>query len=235
MDRFNTPLYGIGEAAEYLAVPVSTFTNWAYGYVRARPGGGSIVGAPVVTAFPVTRRGDAVVPFIGLAEGYALAAFRHAGVPLQRIRPAIEALRRELGVDYALASRRLFTDGAEVLYDFAEHATDAAVGESTRELVVVRNNQRVFSEVVDGYLRRVEFSADGYAQLIRLPQYRVAEVIVDPDHGFGRPRFTHGGARLEDVLDLFRSGEPVAVVAGEFGLNHEEVEDALRVATRSAA
>jgi uncharacterized protein (DUF433 family) len=108
-------------------------------------------------------------------------------------------------------------------------------GESARELVVVRNNQRVFAEVVARYLRRVDFALDGYAQLIHLPQYRVAEVTVDPDHAFGRPRFTRGGAGLDDVIDLFRAGEPVDVVAAEFGLSRDEVEDALRVNTRTAA
>jgi uncharacterized protein (DUF433 family) len=135
------------------------------------------------------------VPFVGLAEAYALAAFRQAGVPMQRIRPAIDALHRELGLQYALARQPLFTDGA------------------------VRNNQRVFANVVAHYLRRVDFAADGYAQLIHLPQYRVAEVTVDPDHAFGRPRFTRGGAGLDDVIDLFRAGEPVDVVAAEFGLS----------------
>jgi hypothetical protein len=36
---------------------------------------------------------------------------------MQRIRPAINALHRELGLEYALASQRLFTDRAEILYD----------------------------------------------------------------------------------------------------------------------
>jgi uncharacterized protein (DUF433 family) len=170
-----------------------------------------------------------------LAEAYALAAFRHAGVPLQRIRPAIGALQRELGLEYALASRRLFTDGAEVLYDYAQHAAHTPEGASARELIVVRNGQRVFAEVVEDYLRRVEFTHDGYAQIIKLPQYRVADVPIDTDHAFGRPRFAHGGAKLEDVIDLFRAGEPVGTVAGEFGLSREEVEDVLRVATRAAA
>jgi uncharacterized protein (DUF433 family) len=102
-------------------------------------------------------------------------------------------------------------------------------------LVVVRNNQRVFTEIVDSYLRRVDFASDGYAQVIHLPQYRVAEVTVDPDHAFGRPRFTRGGADLDEVIDLFRAGEPVDVVAAEFGLSRDEVEDALRVTTRAAA
>ncbi len=230
IDRFSTPLYGVAEAASYLSVPPSTLSTWAYGYER-----GSVQGKPVITAKRPHRRHEPALPFVGLAEGYALAAFRHSGVPLQRIRPAIDALKRELGVEYALASRRLYTDGAEVLYDYAEHAGDTPEGESARELVVVHNNQRVFSEIIEDYLRRVEFASDGYAQIIRLPQYQVAEITVDPDHGFGRPRFVHGGARLEDVIDLFRAGESLDNVAGEYGLSRAEVEDALRVATRTAA
>jgi hypothetical protein len=163
---------------------------------------------PIVTAVRPERPGDPAVPFIGLAEAYALAAFRHAGVPMQRIRPAIDVLAQELGLEHALASRRLYTDGAEVLYDYARHAGDTPEADSARELVVVRNNQRVFSEVVDLYLRRIDFAADGYAQLIRLPQYQIADVTVDPDHNFGRPRFAHGGAPVDDVVDLFRAGEP---------------------------
>jgi hypothetical protein len=35
---------------------------------------------------------------------------------------------RELRVEYALASHRLYTDGAEVLYDYARHAGDTPEG-----------------------------------------------------------------------------------------------------------
>jgi uncharacterized protein (DUF433 family) len=235
VDRFATLLYGIGEAARYLAIPPSTLTTWAYGYERHRAGGGAVTGAPIVTATRPDDRNGPAVPFVGLAEAYALAAFRHAGVPMQRIRPAIDVLHRELGVEHALASRRLYTDGAEVLYDYAQYVGDTPEGDSARELVVVRNNQRVFTEAVEQYLRWVVFASDGYAQLIRLPQYRVAEVVVDPDHAFGRPRFARGGAGLDSVIDLFRAGEPVDTVAAEFGLTRDEVEDAIRVSTRESA
>jgi uncharacterized protein (DUF433 family) len=234
VDRFSTLLYGIGEAAAYLSVPPSTLTSWAYGYERRADSRVSRA-RPIITAVHPERRDDPAVPFIGLAEAYALAAFRHAGVPMQRIRPAIDVLDRELGLEHALASRRLYTDGAEVLYDYAQQEGDTPEGESARELVVVRNNQRVFSEVVELYLRRVDFASDGYAQLIRLPQYKAAEVTVDPDHAFGRPRFARSGASVDDVIDLFRSGEPVDIVAEEFGLSRDEVEDAIRVSTRPAA
>jgi hypothetical protein len=121
-DRFTTPLYGLGEAAGYLAVPPSALATWAHGYERRRAGDGVVVARPVITAVRPARRHEAAVPFIGLAEAYALAAFRQAGVLLQRIRPAIDALDRELGLRHALASRRLYTDGAEILYDYAQQA-----------------------------------------------------------------------------------------------------------------
>ena len=38
-----------------------------------------------------------------------------------------------------------FTDGAEFLYDYAEHVGE----ESPPELVAVRNNQRVFAEITE--------------------------------------------------------------------------------------
>lgn len=236
VDRFGTLLYGIGEAAGYLSLPASTLTTWAYGYERRRGAGARPFQAePIITAVRTEHRSDPAVPFIGLAEAYTLAAFRKAGVPMQRVRPAVDVLARELRLAHALASRRLYTDGAEVLYDYAQHAGDTPEGESARELVVVRNNQRVFSEVVEQYLQRIDFAGDGYTQLIRLPQYQVAEVTVDPDHAFGRPRFVHGGASVDDVIDLFRAGEPVDTVAEEFGLSRDEVEDAIRVITRAAA
>ena len=59
------------------------------------------------------------MPFIGFAEAYVLSAFRRAGVPLQRIRPAVDVLSSEIGLEHALASKKLYTDGAEVLYDYA--------------------------------------------------------------------------------------------------------------------
>ena len=117
VDRFATLLYGIGEAAGYLSVPPSTLTTRAYGYERRRAGGAQIPSglSRLLRRYGRNARNDPAVPFIGLAEAYALAAFRSAGVPMQRVRPAVDALARELGPEHALASRRLCTDGAEVL------------------------------------------------------------------------------------------------------------------------
>ena len=230
--RFDVPLYTVAEAARAVDVPASTFATWAKGYVRRPESRSEVRGEPVVTAF-VARSAEPSIPFIGLAEGLVLAAVRRSGVPMQRVRPALAALERELGVAHALASRSLYTDGAEVLFDYGLASADGP--EMIGQLVVVRNGQRVFVDVVADYLRRIDYdTSDGYARLIRVPAYE-SDVVCDPTRSFGRPIFACGGARVSDVLDRFQAGDSLDELSAEFGVPISDLEDALRVASRRAA
>jgi uncharacterized protein (DUF433 family) len=163
-----------------------------------------------------------------------LAAVRRSGVPLQRVRPALEVLSKDLGVDHALASRRLYSDGAEILFDYAERSSDPDAP-LVRQLLVVRNQLRVFAEAVEQYLQLIEYASDGYARLVRLPGYREAEVVADPGRSFGQPIFSHGGARLTDVLERFWAGDDLDTLVEEFGVPRSDLEDVVRVASRRAA
>lgn len=227
VDKFEAPLYTLAEAARYLDVNDGTFRTWARGY-EMRDRKRIVRGKPVITALGASGQRGPAIPFVGLAEGYALSAIRKAGVPLQRIRPALDRLEREFGIHNALASQRLYTDGVEVLYDYTQQVEDD-VSTSGHDLVVVRDGQGVFAEVVREYLKRITWGADGYAVAIPLPGYAQAEVVADIRRGFGQPTFRHSGARVEDVLSLFYAGESAATVAAEFGLSVTEVEDAIRV------
>ena len=93
VDRFSTPLYTVAEASHFLGVPDSTFRSWVKGYVRRSDGRADVRGEPIVMVVPGQRVRSASVPFVGLAEGLVLAGIRRAGVPLQRIRPAVQVLR----------------------------------------------------------------------------------------------------------------------------------------------
>jgi uncharacterized protein (DUF433 family) len=212
-------MYTIAEAARALDVPATTLSTWAFGYVRRPLGRREHRGDAVVTAFPAAQ--GPTIPFVGLAEGMVLAAVRRSGVSLQRVRPA-------------LASRRLYTDGAELLFDYAAHLPDTE-GDAIRELVVLRSGQRVFSEIIEEYLHRIEYDDDGYARLIKLPPYEQAGVVADPERAFGQPIFARGGARVSDVLDRFWSGDDIHALSQEFGIPEPEIEDVLRAASRRAA
>ncbi len=216
--RVNVPLFTLRESAAYLHTPVSTLHAWAH------PSGG----APLVTVFPRAGR-RATVPFVGFTEAFVLGALRGAGVPMQRIRPAVAKLSAEIGLDHALASQRVYTDGAELIFDYAAQSDDEEL------LTVVRTGQQHFAEIIRGYLKRITYGDDGWAERLRLPAYARAEVTVDPRQAFGQPLVVHGGARVEDLVDRFQAGDGFAEIAGDFGVPAEEVEDVIRVALRLAA
>jgi len=233
--RFEVPLYTVTDAARIVDVPVSTLSTWAQGYTRRFPDRPDVVGDPIITYVRPEGPRRPSIPFVGLTEATVLAAIRRSGVPMQRIRPALRAIEARMGIDHALASRRLYTDGAELLYDYAESHPDSEDGRAALHLVVVRSGQRVFTEIIQEYLRRIEYASDGYAELIHVPAYEHAEVVVDPKRAFGAPIFERGGARIDDVLHRFWAGESLDELAAEFGVPLSQLEDVLRVASRRAA
>ena len=150
---------------------------------------------------------------------------------MQHLRKAVRQLESEIGFKYALASRRLFTDGARVLFDYAEQEGD----QDLAGLTVVVSQQKVFADVVKGYLTRIEYGADDWAERLISPATKSRTVIADPTRSFGQPIFAHGAARVEDVIDRWKAGESIAHVAADFGVPAEDVEDYLRVRVPVAA
>lgn len=225
--RFNKPLYTVTEAASYVGVPRSTFDTWVRGYVRQPAGRKPVHGEPLLTSI---RGVGLTIPFVGLAEGMVLAAFRETGLPLQRIRPALDRLRDENEMDHALASERLFTDGAEILYDYAQAHGDKQL----RLLTVVRSGQRVFHDVIEQYLKRITYQG-GWAARLVLPVTEEPVLSIDPELAFGQPLFIRGGARLADVRSRIGAGEGEAAVAKDYGVPLEDVRTALASRTSAAA
>lgn len=219
--RIARAIFTLRETAGYLDVPKSNIQRWA------RPPDAK---HPLITYFPAHGR-EATVPFIGFAEAFVLSSFRRAGLPLQWIRRAVDVLAKEIGLEHALASKRLYTDGAEVLFEHANKHGERKV----MELVVVRTQQRQFSWTVKDYLKRIHYGGDGWADSVRPPTCGNAEVIVDPKVAFGLPLLVHGGARVEDLVDRFQAGDSVAEIAMDFSVPPNEVEDVIRLATEWAA
>jgi len=235
--RFTVPLYTVAEAARYVRVPSSTLGDWAKGYHKPytdRTGRRREArGEAVVTAFPPVRRGYPTIPFVGLAESMVLAAFRRAGVSLQHIRQTIPVLEAQIGVDHALASRRLSTDGAVILYDFT---TGSPVDDDTRQelagLTRVVDGQRVFAEVVRDYLRRITYGDDGWALELALPYGERDLLRVRADRAGGQPTFVRGGAPLAAIVSRWQAGDRIADLAADFEVPPHDLEDVLRAAVR---
>ena len=221
--HYTMPIYHKAEAAHIIAVPAQTFRNWSVGYACKRLDGSQVVSAPIVTTLEPVRPHGVSVPFVGLAEAYIIAAFTKAGLPMQRIRPAVLWLQEQFGLDQALASERLKTDGAGVLWDFGQQSHDPADQDTVEGLVVVRSGHQIFRSVVRNDLARVTYE-NGWIRTFGLPQYKDVGVIVDPWVNGGQPTVADRGIRVVDIVNRLKAREPVKHVAHDYDLTMREVE-----------
>lgn len=203
--RIARPLFSLYEAAGYLDMPYSTLRSWA------KPDSGT----------PLITLRDGRLPFIGFAEAFVLKAAKAAGVPASRIRPNVEAIQRDelfSGIDHALANQRIWTDGAELLLQRDDDS----------DLEVPRNRQKQMSATVKDQLRLLTYADDGFARRIQLPNYGRAVVTVDPLVASGRPLLADSGARVKDLVDRYRSGDPEKEIAEAFHVSRAELADVIR-------
>jgi uncharacterized protein (DUF433 family) len=220
--RFDVGLYSLPEAARLTRVPRQTLRNWVSGYDYPRSGG-RVKAPPVIHS--TARDTPAALSFVNLIEALALSGFREMGVPLQRVRLALEFAGGSLGVQHLLASERILSDGLDLFWEFQERSHEAP------GLVnMSRGGQRVFPDAVRRYLREVEWAKDSFA--VRWwPGAQATEgfVVVDPQRGFGAPVLVGTGIKTEDVWSRFSAGESIRDLAEDYRLSVTQIESALRL------
>ncbi|MCM6774949.1 DUF433 domain-containing protein [Nocardia sp. CDC159] len=206
VDLFHDALFTPTDVSHHLVIPHRTVTSWLS---DSAPGG------PLVHRVPAERRGAANVTFIALVEAYVLRALRtELRFSKRRIREAVEAVRRELDTPYALASQRIATDGIDI---FVHYSDD--------EFARVGDHQMPVREFIADYLRFIDWGGTDHATRLRLRQFADdTPVIIDPRFNWGSPVVERTKTPVKAVVDLFTAGEPIDVVAEEYGLREEEVE-----------
>jgi uncharacterized protein (DUF433 family) len=229
IDLLPRPVYGLSQVDVLLGLHPGTARRWIDGYSRA---GRNY--PPVVREIST---GDEAVTWGEFVETRLLAQYRDAGVPLIRMRPAIDVLREQLQTTYPLASARtwLDTDGRELVWKVQDR-----VGlERPLALVVVRTGQAVldWSPPAEAFRRSIEWTSTGDGNGIqpRLvhPDLDLDLVEIDPLRGFGEPVVRN--VRTEIIVELFRAGESPEGISEAYELGRESVLQALRYEFRRAS
>lgn len=210
VDIYSTPLLTGRETARFLRMPESTLDEW----LRASDG------QQLVHGVTPERRGWPRVPFVGIIEAYVLRALRDRGISKREIREAAELVRSEFNDPYALATKRIATDGVALFVRLADES-----------IVHAPSRQRAFREVLDEHLQYIEWGDNNEPIRLRLRQFpEAAEVIIDPGFGWGAPVLAESKVKVDDLVNLWRSGESLGTVAEEYGLPADLVEDVVRQA-----
>lgn len=221
----DRPVYSMAQVDRILGLHGGTARRWIDGYDR-----GAKSYPPVIRQ---ERTNEDTATWGEFVETRLLAEFRDAGVPMIRMRPAVERLRRELETPYPLASARtwLYAEGQELV-----RAVQDEVGlDSALQLVVVRSNQRLlWSQHAESFRGSLEWT-NGDVPEPRLlhPMPDIAEVQVDPLRGYGEPVVRN--VPTEVIAELIRAGETPDSVADMYELNRSLVDAAVRYELKRAA
>ena len=209
------PVYGVVEAAGYLGLRSDRVRAWLDGYERV-----GTTYAPVVRE---VHTGSEVVTWGEFVELGYLREYRRKGVPLQKLRPVIEALRREFRTPYPLATAKPFVMGKELVLALQEeNDLPSAIA------IVVRSGQTIaLTPEARRFFQKVDFDApaSGGAARRLLPAGPASPVVIDPLVRSGRPNVS--GVATERLWELHDAGESVHEIAEGYDLTAELVRAAI--------
>ncbi len=208
------PVYGVVEAAGLLGLRADRTRAWLDGYERQ-----GVKYAPVIRVEP---SGDDIVTWGEFVELGYLREYRRKGVPLQRLRPVIDELRKEFATPYPLATAKPYLYGKELVLEL-QHKN----GIPRSIAIVIASGQTIaLADEAMRFFKKVEFDPPDQGDVRRVhPAGRASPVVIDPLVRFGRPSVQ--GVATERLWELFDAGESVDEIADGYDMAAELVAAAV--------
>ncbi len=201
-NSYEVSNYSSIEAALYLRLKPEDVRRWANDGVICSPQGG--------------------VSFLNLLELHILKCLRKEfGVPMQRIRRALEEYNETEKSEHPLLDPRMETDGIHLfLHDGDEYMN------------LNRPKQRGFPQILSTYLRRIDRLADGrvnfYPFIVGRDKDEPRTIQISPGVAFGRPVLAGTGIATDVIAGRFRARDSISDLAEEYRVSASIVEDAIR-------
>jgi uncharacterized protein (DUF433 family) len=216
-DSAELPMYGLSEAALYLRVPIKTLEYWAMGRGKT---------PPLVQA---AGRHPRALSFMNLLDCHMLAAMRTLyDLRLPKIRKAVAYLSSHSNFRHPLIEEPLYTNRIDVL-----------IKDLDKLVNISRGGQFVIPEIVGVHLARIERDPKGLFKFFPFVRERSAGepkfIVINPAIGFGKPVIAGTGISTAVIASRFNARESVPALAEEYGLEPQQVEEAIRWETRAVA
>ncbi len=221
-DPRKLPLYTLPQASRYLKIPIQTLRSWIKGrYYPVGDSGDRRFFKPIVL---LPDRNVLRLSFMNLVETHVLDGIRRVEqVPFDKVRNAIEYLKKKPSSKHPLAEYRFQTDGVDL---FIDHLGQI--------ISVSQQGQLVIREVIEKYLRRIERDINNipirlYPFLRTPPQdEEPRRVYIDPLVSFGQPVLAGTGVPTAVITERFYAGDSTEDLAKDYGSTREEIEEAVR-------
>lgn len=168
-----------------------------------------------------------LLSFINLVEAHVLGAIRRLHrISLQKVRKALRFLLERLPSPHPLADQNFETDG---LHLFVERYGQL--------INISDEGQLAMRAILQAYLQRIERDASGIPAKL-YPFTRDGRdgqtpsepriIVIDPHVSFGRPVLFGTGIPTAVIAERYKAGESIDELAGDYGRQRLEIEEAIR-------
>ena len=218
-DPRELPAYGVPEASHYLLIPPATLRSWVVGRPYPIRSGTRYFQPVILAADPKAK----TLSFLNMVEAHVLDAIRRKHhIELNRVRIAIEYLKKQLGSKHPLAEHRFETDGVDLFI------------EKFGQLInITRAGQTAMRQLIEAYLKRIDRDDSGVAiRLYPFTRKRTVDepraIVIDPLVSFGRPTLAGSGVATAVIAERYKAGESVEELAADYRRERLEIEEAIR-------
>lgn len=219
-DPRDTPRYAVAEAARYIpGLSPATLRSWVKGrtYPRKHDQG---TFQPLIQ-LPIPEAGR--LSFNNLVEAHILYGLRtYHAITVPHLRTALHYAEAEFGLDRLLLRTELLASPGNLFVERYDQLVNLGKG-----------GQLGMRRILSAYLKRVHHDSAGWARRLfpLLPSDSGRkDVAIDPEIAFGKPILLRCGVRVATLADRFDGGEPLARLAEDYGIEEEEVEEAITYA-----
>lgn len=222
-------LYSFGEVAHYLGIHQATLRSWFYPSGKREP----LIQADVVK----TEDDGAWLNFHDFLQAFAVKTLKDGGVKPKDVREAIVEAKEKYGLPYPLSMR------GHTIYADQNGRVHILTPESANpvELTGGGKGQINFAEIIQSYIKRLEFDEHGMAQRFIVFEKKfdgvLRRVIMEPHTNFGEPTVEGTAYRASTLRDAAQAEGNPGMAAEIYGVDKSAVmvamepwDDGFRVA-----
>jgi uncharacterized protein (DUF433 family) len=173
-------LYSISDAARLTGVPARNIRRWTRGYPYTDKRGKQWSGPAIVSDVQPPDSDVDTIFFADMMEVRFMQELRRMGVGWGAIRRAAEYAREVLHEAHPFMSRRLETDGRNILLRVQSDTGD-------EHLLNLVRKQYELRALIERYLRDLDFDEKSDLAARWWPLGKKRRVVIDPARAFGQP------------------------------------------------
>ena len=219
-------VYTLSEASQLTGVNRHQISRWTRGYTFSYHGSRQTM--PPIIGRDFEALEPPILTFADLIEIRFLDAFRREGVSSKALRIASQRAKEYLGRHHPFSTQIFKSDGRTILAEITKEPGD-------KVFLDIMNDQYVFENVIGSYLYSGLDFNDLQEPARWWPIGKDRAVVIDPRRSFGAPIVTKAGIPTKILNSAVKAEKSIEFVAKWYGVELNEVKDAVQFESKQAA